>query len=438
MKRPKTKLIALFFGAIVMTSPVLTSCDKDDSEDVRPKVEIPTEFSELTVEQNKENLEDNGIALVGKMTSLKDAPGINTTASLNHFLSIADVPEGGRAATNNKAVKMMILLSRFGIGNAKASDVLKGFRAREEEPQTPQEVFNEYKGTYTFNHTTQQWDYAAGGDAIIFKFPSTENGTTNNAELSIYGYTTQAVVNDAAEYDGDVPTALKADLSVNGTKQIEYSWAASYKNNGEPTSIVTTLKIGTFLFAFEVKNTTSEIGINYSLTENGTNLLSFGAGASGNFNSDNIGDSEAAADVVTSSSAYFQIMNIKFAGEVQVKTLEDALDAADTIEEEAAAYNAGTTFVVFYADSKEKIADLEFYGTTVTEEYDFCFDQNGDGIESEDECEHYTDTYEKIDVRLVFADQSKTDLETYTDVGFEEFEAELDEFTASLEEDFGG
>jgi hypothetical protein len=272
----------------------------------------------------------------------------------------------------------------------------------------------------------EQWDFTEGGDKIIFKFPSTETGTTNNAEFSIYGYSGQQVVNTAAEYEGDVPTALKADLTVGGTKQIEYSFTASYKTNGEPTSVVTSLTIGTFKFSFEAKNTTSEVSADYSLTKSGTNLLSFGAGASGNFNSDVISDTTSTVgDVATAGSAYFQIMNIKFAGEVNIKSLDAALEAASTIEAEATAFNANVTFVVFYADTKKKIADTEFYSTTREE----CYDYNGDGVE--DGC----DTEDAIDIRLIFADDSKADLETYTEIGFEDLETELETFIDELEAD---
>jgi hypothetical protein len=443
MNKPTSKLIALFFSACVISGTgLLSSCSKDDDDaSVRPEVEIPTEFSEFTAEQNKEKLEDNGIAMVNKMTSLKNASGIQTTISMNHFLGIS-TPEGGRVATNNKAVKMMLLLSRFGIGKAKASDVLKGFRTKEDEPSTAQEVFDEYKGTYAWNKTTQDWTYTAGGDKIVFQFPSTETGTTNNAELAIYGYTSKQVVNELVGdegYEGDVPTALKADLSVGGTKQIVYDFTASYKNNGEPTSVKTSLTIGTYKFAFEATNTTTEVGVVYSLTDNGTNILSFGVGATGNFNSDNISESEGAAgDIVTSSSAFFQVMNIRAAGEVKAKTLFEALEVAETAAQKTTAYNANVTLVVFYADTKKKIADTKFIASIYQEEpYEYCYDLDGDGID--ETCETYEyEPEETVDLELVFADGSPVDISTYTDEGFSDLTEELEKFQDDLDEDIGG
>ena len=437
MKRPSKLFPYLFSVGLLAGSAFIASCSKDDDPaPVRPEVEIPTQFSELSAEQNKAQLEQNGLQMVSNLNALKDTDGIEASISFNHFLSVAALPENGRLATSNKAVKMLMLLGKFGAGDAKASDVMKSARTTEEtEPSTPQEYFDDLKGTYTYSAANATWTYTEGGDQIVFKFPATKEGTENNAQFAIYGLTTKHVVNTAAEYEGDVPTALKADLTVNGQKKMEYSFSAAYKDNGEPTSVNTSLTLDAFKFSFDAKNTTSEVGVNYSLTKSGTNLISFGAGAAGNFGSDNINNSENGGDVVTSASAYFQIMNIRFAGKADIKSMADAMETAEDIHAEAAAFDANTTFVVFYADSKQKIADTEFYGTNEEEEYSYCWDSNGDGID--DECSTWVDTHESIEVRLVFSDGSKSDLETYFDIGFEELEAELTALEEEFEEDLG-
>jgi hypothetical protein len=94
----------------------------------------------------------------------------------------------------------------------------------------------------------------------------------------------------------------------------------------------------------------------------------------------------------------------------------------------ADAWNGSTELVVYYADSKEKIADGEFYVNTVE---DYCWDTDGDFID--DEC--YSS--EIVDIRLVFADESKADLATYTDEGFDELSTTFEEFMTELDEDLG-
>lgn len=424
---------------LLLSVVLITSCSEDDDNALKSRAEFPAEFSELTVEQNKEKLEDNGIDLVNNMTQLKSTGGVKTSASFNHFLSMATLPEtqSGRTASSTQPVALIRLLAKFGAGKASASDVLSGARVKEHGPGTPQEAFDDFEGVFTYNATENTWTHTATNDGkIVFKFPSTKESTSNDAQFAIYGYASVQVQNTAAEYTGDVPTALKADLTVNGTKEIEYNFSASYKSNGEPTSVLSTFTIGAFKFAVEAKNTTSEITVDYSLKNGDKNMLSLGAGATGNFNSDNIENSNKVGSVLTNSSAYFQIMNIKFAGEVNVKGIDDAgaWDGNLAIEEEANAWNANAKLVAFYADSKKKIADTEFYGTERTESDTYCWDSNGDGIE--DDCDTWTETYQSVDIRLIFADGSKADLQTYTDVGFEDITTEIEAFINSLEADF--
>src|SRR5689334_23298974 len=114
MIKPISKLTSLLLSTgLIAGTCFLNSCKDDEGDAVRPDVEIPTEFSELTVEQNKQKLEDNGIQLVTNLTDMKSSPGIKTSIAFNHFLGTAELPDG-RVASKNKAVKMMSLLSSFG------------------------------------------------------------------------------------------------------------------------------------------------------------------------------------------------------------------------------------------------------------------------------------------------------------------------------------
>jgi hypothetical protein len=143
-------------------------------------------------------------------------------------------------------------------------------------------------------------------------------------------------------------------------------------------------------------------------------------GASGEFTSENaLGEGSGPASVVNDASAYFQLMNIKFAGKVDIKKWSELIDETGSMQNMADAWNGSTELVVYYADSKEKIADGEFYVT------------DGDFID--DEC--YSS--EIVDIRLVFADESKADLATYTDEGFDELSTTFEEFMTELDEDLG-
>jgi hypothetical protein len=428
MFKPTRKILHVVSVFFVAGSVFLASC-KDDDESIRPSVEIPDQFSDNTPEENKAALEDNGIELVNNLESFKSTNGVKTLISLNSCLNSGSLPEGGRVGTENPAGKMFRVVSSFGSGTATAKDVLSAMRIREDEPLSPQEEFDAAAGVYAFNRADSTWTKTASSDKIVFQFPSTDVGTENNAEVSIYDFTTVVVSNPEAGYEDDLPTGVKAELKVDGTAIVEYSFAASYKSNGEPTSVNTSLTIAPFKFSFIAKNTTSEVAVDYAFTMSDENLISFGMGASGEFTSENaLGEGSGPASVVNDASAYFQLMNIKFAGKVDIKKWSELIDETGSMQNMADAWNGSTELVVYYADSKEKIADGEFYVNTVE---DYCWDTDGDFID--DEC--YSS--EIVDIRLVFADESKADLATYTDEGFDELSTTFEEFMTELDEDLG-
>ncbi|GCC51090.1 hypothetical protein SanaruYs_13100 [Chryseotalea sanaruensis] len=434
MNKPASKIVSMLFSATVLAVAFLTtSCDDENSDtSIIPDIEIPENFSDRTDEQNKAALEENGLELVNSMTALQNTAGVQTSISFVNFLSDASLPENTRESIGkNKLIMLMRSLSKVGQGTETASTLLKNLRTQE-DPETLGELFDQNEGTFTYNNSTEEWDFTEkpGTGKIEFKFPSTETGQSNNATFAIHSYTSVDVNNQEAEYEGELPTGLRADLTVGSTKQIDYVLTAAYKPNGEPTSVETSLTIGTFKLSFKVKNTTDEASVDYALTQNGNNMLAFGAGATGNFTTKGSEEAEA-GDIVTTASAYFQIIDIKFAGEVDVKSLDEAMQAANNIDDEVEAWNDHTTFVVFYAEENAKIANIEFYGSEREEEY--CY---WDWENEIDICE--TEIEEAIDVRLVFSDDSKSDLATYTEVGFADLEEALEDFFNNLEEDIEG
>ena len=427
------------FSALILSAFLVAACGDDDKA-VDPAAnlepEFPTEFSEKSVEENKSQLEDNGIALVNQLTDLKGSTGIQTSIAFSAHLEGSDKPDnlsGGRADANS-GLKLIDLLAALGQGKASPADVASGMRTKESDFESVQKSYQDLIGVYAYNKSTDTWTYNKTGDKIVFQFPSKETGTTNNAEYAVYDYKSVTITGGPIEdYNGDYPTGLKADLTVDGTKKMSYSFEAGYDSKGTPTSMKLSITIDAFTLAYAVVNTTTDLSLDYSLTGSGKVLFAYGARSKGNFNAGDVADSEGPDQVFDSGSAYFQIMNIKFSGEVNIDALVKAIDAADTKTKEAAAWNANYKLIVFYADSKKKIADSEFY-VVATEDYD-CRpgDGNHDGQVKPGEqlCGMYPS--EGVDVRLVFADGTKSDLETYTSVGFADLEKDLKELGESLE-----
>jgi hypothetical protein len=430
----------LRFSAMILAGALLvSSCGNDD--DVKPtpsnEPEFPTEFSTKTVEQNKESLEDNGIALINSVNSLKSASGIKTSIAFGSHLDGAGLPAslGGRLNAN-QGIRIISLLSSFGSGSTSASKTLSGMRSAADEFTSFQQEFNDAVGVYTYSKANDTWTYEKSGDKIVFKFPSTENGTTNNAEYSISDYKGVTISSGLGgdNYTGDYPTGLKAALTVDGTKKMGYEFAAAYNKDGDPESASIAISIDQYMLKYSVVNTVSEAKVDYSLTEGDKNLLSFGLRGAGSFSSEAVQGSEEGTDIVANAGAYFQIMNIKFSGELDATKLRQALESAESAQATAAAWNANYKLLVFYADSKEKIAESEFYSFTETEEYEACDWIWNEGTQDYDvECQTYTEDYDRMEIRMIFADGTKSDLQTYTEVGFSDLQTKLEQFVEDLD-----
>jgi hypothetical protein len=424
----------LKFGALVIAASVFVGCSKDDDEIKTTEPEFPTEYSELTVQQNKTNLEDNGVSLINEMSALKESSGIQTSVAFSQHLDGSTIPDnldGGRVV-NSGGVRLLQALASFGKGKTTPAKTLSGMRAATGDFESFKAEYNEVLGTYTYSKANDAWTYQEGGDRIVFKFPSTETGTVNNAQYSVFGLETVTITSDLGgdDYNGDYPTALKAELLIDNQKKMEYNFSASYNSKGDPSSVAVSLSIDNFTLAYEVSNNTTDAKFDYTLKSADVLLFGYGARATGDFSSTAAEGSENAGDVITSGSVYFQIMNIKFSGEANVKALVDGLESATTIEQELKVLNDNYKLLVFYDDSKKKIADSEFY--TIEEEYtEYEYVYNPD-TENWDEIEH-TETREVLDVRMIFADGSKSDLATYTNAGFEEVRDSFEQFVDDLD-----
>jgi hypothetical protein len=398
----------LKFSAFFLAGAMLVACGSDDdakSNEEENGAEFPTEYADLTVEQNKSNLEDNGIEFANSVETLKNSSGIETSIAFSNFASEGDLEVGRKSSL--PIFNLVNNLRDFATAKKPVNKTLEGLRTSE-EVESIQTEFNNAAGTYTYNG--EGWDYvaAAGSGKIVFKFPSKDNGTTNNAEYSIYDYKGVNVSNSAVgeEYTGEYPAGLKIDLAIDGQKKLEYAFAAAYNSKGEPTSLAISVKVDAFTLAYEVSNDGTKASVKYSLKENDKNLYVLGADAEGNFDTDNIDNSNGGDDVFNKGTIYFQILNIKFSGEIDVDALMADVKGADN-EAEAAAWNEHAKMVIFYVDSKKKIADGEVVAITKTDDWG-----------NEDET---------LDLQLIFADESRLSIETFIETGFDQLTEKLED-----------
>ncbi|NDV45619.1 hypothetical protein D0T49_00935 [Paludibacter sp. 221] len=139
-------------------------------------------YSTLTPEQQKSKLIAESDALLNKISDLPDQKAISLMETFAELVDISE-PDGN------------LLI-----------DFEKGYF----------EV-NEFQGEYSWNATVRAWDFADAKGKIVFNFPSTVEGTTNNAKIELSGVGSDNMEN----INGDIielPKELKAVISENGSE----------------------------------------------------------------------------------------------------------------------------------------------------------------------------------------------------------------------------
>lgn len=433
--------------SLALAATFFTSCKDDESKGgEKPK----------TPEDNKIAIQNSAIDMVGQFSELEATPAVQASISLGFIIDNFDgADEGARIATQDR-ISGISYLNKSIIGFADTKLSMSGFanqptKLSAEEEESIQSLFDDNKGVYEWNASTEDWDLTtAGGSVIQLKFPADKDGTTNNAVLTLKSYTGTTIANPIDEdYSGDLPESLSMDLTIDGSVEMEYSFDIDYNSNGEPEKVETSLLLNPFKLSYSATNTTSKIGTSASLTNGKVTVIGVGYEINGNFSETAINAAEDEEDifkdVITAASFEYTMMNLEISGEIDLPNFYDAVADIDIYEEadkfdgesltaeqtskvEAgataleAALNSNTTLTMKYVDSGAKAADIEWKTYTETYSNDW-----------------WEEIYVEIGANMVFADESKVDLEDYMTTGFEQLEASinqlLDQFGASVDED---
>ena len=109
----------------------------------------------------------------GDLSASLDSKGFLFSGNSKIFSTLNSIVETARGEKELNNVFDAMIYSRE----------LKG-----EDPESIQQFWDENVGTYTWNPSLDDWDEDLGGDKIIFKFPSSESTSANDATITIYNY----------------------------------------------------------------------------------------------------------------------------------------------------------------------------------------------------------------------------------------------------------
>lgn len=243
--------------------------------------------------------------------------------------------------------------------------------------------FNGNTGVYNWNNATESFDFASSSTKIVMNFPSTENGTTNDAKLTLHSYAENADMN---------PTAIKADLYVGAVKYVDLDFSATYTGD-VPATLYYSIYLKPFTNSLNYSDGGNSLKIATSVSKDGESSAVLSTDFTINF-----ADSQKEEVTKLDGGIYYREIGIK--GAIDAKSL-------DAIEEPTTAQlNQFAKLQIVKSNGHALIGDVEFFDDAANE----------------------------MDVRVKFTDGNTELMETYFKDALDGLESYFDELSTEEEE----
>jgi len=334
--------------------------------------DAPLQFSTQTVEQQKASIEQSGLDLADKMNGMKETQA----------MKVLDFLSGGQMGLN--APTLITPLSKLRASLLKNDvNALDNFNNQMKSAAIPDSIW----GTYDFNSNNEDYVFVKGvKNKAVFNFYADSISKTKNGTLTI-DYVESTVAIPDMDPVQNYPKSLSVVLNVNNTEALNAQFKGEYQSDGTPTSIEQTLVIGAYNWSTSATNTTTNVATNFTFKYNTQVLLKYDAGVAGNFTASQIdainNNSKGPEDFVSGGFMSFQLMNVAvYGGITDTKGFMNegkALKPDSTLitnaygnyyrytygksytDKEVSIFNKYLKFYGYFADPKEKFADVEFY-----------------------------------------------------------------------------
>ena len=409
------KTIYLFVGAVTMLL-AFSSCKQSAADDTLP-------FSTLTVEQQKQTIEQNGLDLVNKV-AMQNTPAM---VALNAF----NTNIGGSAFFVKPLAQLRANLLR---------NDMNAVETYSKQMKVAAVVAVGKWGTYTWNQSIKDFDFAKGPNyTATILFPATENSLTNNGEINIVYSASSILIPgiDSVEY---MPKSLSVVMKVSGNTALTFNFNGAYKSDATPTNVTQTLVIDKYNWSIAFTNNDVDVSTKYAFTYDQSVLLKLEIGAAGSLTATNIQDNidQKPENVISSGAVLFQVMNIAMKGSIndfkafaaEAKTSKpDSVIHTETYgkwteylynkayyDKNSSIINKYLKIYGYFANENKKFADVEFYTYESSYVYnDWVWNptkQNYDIVP-------VTRTNYEMQPRFVLSDGSKVAIEDYVKTGFQ-------------------
>jgi len=471
MKKLSLLAIIFFYGIFVI------SCgDKSKDDNVTLDPEKPV-FADVTPEQSKKDIETSGKNMAGELKSLNQEPGMQASVKAVDLISGSKTMVAKKLKKTN-AFKVLSAVKTLKGNNPQMKTVMKAMEDTEDDSiLSIEQEFESLKGVYDYDYTKKDFVKVEENESIIINFPSNQakfDAQINNAQLEFPKPKIKTINNKDIDVS-ELPEKIELTIKVDGNKAAGYLFEGSYRDDGVPTSLLSQIELGTYKCKLEMTNSDSEISANFSFTHGSTTLIDIGGGVKGDFSESAIQEVMVKKEVVyrdsfcqswdfnndtwesvcteyeyneytettnefhpdrvlSDANAHFQIMDIKIAGVIDFKNLypiiEKNKNGEISNEDAVKAINEKMSLVVVYASSNKAIAKAEAYLAETEHTEQVWNDETF-------QLEEITVKDTTIEFRFIFADDSKIDIKSYFQEGFDGLIDELNNLIDELNATYG-
>lgn len=390
----KKSLLLLLTGSFFM----FTACKSELDLDKELK------FSKLTVEEQKQKVEDSGIEFVNAMNGMQDTKAM---IAIGEFLSL----------TNGSAAYAPLKRLKSDLVNRNAK-VFTNFDRQLRVAAVESSLWGEWEWNSTYGELELINELE---NKAIIRFPASSTSTTNNGLITIT-YTESSV--EVPETGEMFPSEITFVMKVDNKEVMSADYNGTYYADGSPKEVTQKFDLDTYNWTAKISNNQKKASESYEFKKGSTTLLKSEAAVEGNLKVDNIqtaGENGTPENIINSFALYFQVSNIAVkGGTTDFKGLVTAIKAIDEDQTEKEYYNALAQTInkymvtyAFFVDDNRKFADVEYYVVEdVYEDYQY--------NNTTYQFELVTITNYYLQPRMIMSDGSKVDVEEYVQNGFED------------------
>ena len=422
------RYVSKFLWLIAAGTMVFGACSEDETSEA---------FSDLGVEQDKQNIENEGLALIGDLRDLS-----NTTFAVTGMEMAKMLGDQPLAARNR------LLGAIAGVGNAMGQeksidqqfDLLKSIAYN--EGGIFSSMWNEGKGVWEWNPALNDFlRTSVEGDEIIYKFPSLATSKNNNATIRFYGFKVHTgefpgsgeslgeglVVDEMIQ---ELYFSMHVDEELVATSNI----INDFSQDGRFDDVAITFNPLPFSFTAELGRMDNNARWHYKITNEENVILEHLLEV---LAKEDLSDDYPFENIETT----FRIKGVEIVGQVdgdklfpiisEIEAINESGQVLSAVEEQAqmerlaTAINENAEFKLKYVDGGV-VAKAYAQAVFKKDVYSYYDSQLGREVE-------INESYWDVGLQFEFSDGSKISVETFFEQNFDRFTEELERFFKEME-----